>query len=181
MQTVQQRRATKFWFLFFLAIIPLIYAAWPSVGPAAQGQPRQHPLDPLTRDEITSAVSVIKESGKLAPDVRFATIYLKEPAKDQVLADLASGRARRSAFALLYNWATRVTSEVIVDLSTREVSSWKDLPPNEPPVRSVIINRLEEVVKADQRWQQAARRRGLEDFSRVTILAQIQEAQKLPE
>jgi len=181
MQPIQQGRATKFWFLFFLAIIPLIYEVWPSVGPAAQGPPRQHPLDPLTRDEITSAVSVIKESGKLAPDVRFATIYLKEPAKDQVLADVAVGRARRSAFALLYNWATRVTSEVVADLTTREVSSWKDLQPNEPPIRSVIINRLEEVVKADQRWQQAARRRGIEDFSRVTILAQIQEPQKLPE
>src|SRR5262245_46978350 len=141
----------------------------------------QHLLDPLTRDEISTTVAVIRESGKLAPDVRFATIYLREPSKDQVLADLAAGRSRRSAFALLYNWVTRVTSEVVVDLSKRELASWKDLEPNEPPLRSVIINRLNEVVKADPRWQEAARKRGIEDFSRVSVLARMLEAQKLRE
>jgi primary-amine oxidase len=177
----QRRAARLLLLLVVLGILALVFAARLSVGPSAQAPPLLHPLDPLTKDEITAAVVVLKESGKLAPDVRFATIYLKEPPKEQVLADLAAGRARRVAFALLYNWATRVTSEVVVDLIKREVISWKDLEPNDPPMRSVIINRLEEVVKAEPRWQQAARRRGIDDFSRVSILGQFQEAQKLPE
>src|SRR5262249_48957644 len=54
------------------------------------------------------------------------------------------------------------------------------LEPGEPPLRVTIINRLEEVVKGDARWQEAARRRGVNDFSRVSILPQLSEGIKLP-
>ena len=114
------------------------------------------------------------------PDSRFATIYLKEPPKDQVIADITAGRIRRGAFALVYNWATRAPSESVVDLGRQELVSWKDLEPNDPPLRVVIINRLEEVVKADARWQKSVRKRGVDDFSRVSVLPQIGEGQKLP-
>jgi len=140
----------------------------------------RHPLDPLTKEETMTTVAILKKAGKLTPDTRFATLYLKEPPKEQVFADIKAGQARRAAFAMLYNWATRVTSESVVNLSQQELVSWKDLEPNDPPLRAVIINRLEEVVKADARWQAAARKRGVSDFSRVSILAQIGEGQKLP-
>ncbi|HEY9434756.1 MAG TPA: tyramine oxidase [Blastocatellia bacterium] len=140
----------------------------------------RHPLDPLTKEELITTVAVLKKAGKLMPDSRFATIYLKEPPKDQVIADITAGRIRRGAFALVYNWATRAPSESVVDLGRQELVSWKDLEPNDPPLRVVIINRLEEVVKADARWQKSVRKRGVDDFSRVSVLPQIGEGQKLP-
>src|SRR5262245_6351034 len=153
-----------------------------SSSDASTGAPSlRHPLDPLTKEEIITAAAVLKRSGKLTPDSRFATLYLKEPPKEQVIADTRAGRTRRAAFALLYNWATRVTSESVVNLDQQELVSWKDLEPNDPPLRAVIINRLEEVVKADARWQEAARKRGVSDFSRVSILPSIGEGQKLPD
>jgi primary-amine oxidase len=164
-----------------IAVLSFLFAAQPSYSPAPQAQESRHPLDPLTSGEILSTVAVLQESRKLAVDARFAIIQLKEPLKSQVIADRATGRLRRAAFAVLYNWATRVTSEAVVDLNKRELISWKDGQPDEPPMRSVIINRLEEVVKGDPRWQEAVRKRGLNDFSRVSILAQITEGEKLPE
>jgi Cu2+-containing amine oxidase len=119
---------------------------------------------------MITAVSVLKKSGKLMPDSRFATIYLKEPPKGQIIADIKDSLTKRAAFALLYNWATRVTSESIVNPGQQELVSWKDLEPNDPPLRVVIIMRLEEVVKADARWKEAAQKRGISDFSRVSIL-----------
>ena len=139
----------------------------------------RHPLDPLTKDELITTTNILKASGKLLPDSRFATIYLKEPPKDDVLSDLTTGRIRRSAFAVVYHWSTGIISEAVVDLVEKELKSWKDLEPNDPPLRLVIIRRLEEVVKADARWQEAARKRGIRDFSRVSILPQIGEGQKL--
>src|SRR5215470_14649693 len=131
----------------------LSFTGWPSFGTSMGAPSLRHPLDPLTKEETMTTVAILKKSGKLTPDTRFA---------------------------MLYNWATRVTSESVVNLSQQELVSWKDLEPNDPPLRAVIINRLEEVVKADARWQAAARKRGVSDFSRVSILAQIGEGQKLP-
>jgi len=162
------------------AIFPLLYMTRQSFGPSAQASQR-HPLDPLSRDEVTATVTVLKDAGKLAPETRFASIYLKEPPKEQVVADVTAGRARRAAYALLYNWTTRVTSEAVVELGQRELVFWKDWEPSDPPARSVIINRLQEIVKADARWQQAARRRGIDDFSRVSILPELGEGQRLRE
>jgi len=159
----------------------LVFIGRPPFG-ASTGAPfLRHPLDPLTKEELLTTVAVLKKSGKLMPDSRFATIYLKEPPKDQVIADIAASRAKRAAFALLYNWTTRMTSEAVVDLGRQELVSWKDLEPNDPPLRLVIINRLEEVVKADARWQESARKRGVSDFSRVSIIPQMGEGQKLPD
>src|SRR5262249_51294000 len=73
------------------------------------------------------------------------------------------------------------TSEAVVGLGQYELISWKDLEPGEPPLRVVIINRLEEVVKRDARWQEAARKRGVNDISRVSILPSIAEGMKLPD
>jgi primary-amine oxidase len=158
----------------------LVFTGWSSLGASTGAPSLRHPLDPLTKEELITTVAVLKKAGKLMPDSRFATIYLKEPPKDQVIADITAGRIRRGAFALIYNWATRAPSESVVDLGRQELVSWKDLEPNDPPLRVVIINRLEEVIKADARWQESARKRGVGDFSRVSILPQMREGQKLP-
>jgi primary-amine oxidase len=149
------------------------------ISMVASAQDAWHSLDPLTKEEMVTTVTVLKKEGKLMPDSRFVTIYLKEPPKEQVIAHVKAARARRAAFALLYNWATRVTSEAVVNLDQQKLRSWKDLEPNDPPLRVVIIMRLEEVVKADTRWKEAARKRGISDFSRVSILPQLAEGQKL--
>ena len=138
-----------------------------------------HPLDPLTKAEISAVVSVLKSTGKVTLDTRFAQIYLKEPPKSQVMADIAAGGARRAGFALLYNWTSGVASEVVVDLDRRTVVSWNDLPADDPPLRNVTVSRVDEIVRADGRWWAAAQKRGVQDPAQVAILAQVGELRKL--
>src|SRR5262249_28950204 len=140
---------------------------------------RVHPLDPLTRPEIATVVTVLKSAGKISSDTRFGTIYLKEPPKSQVKADIAEGRAHRAGFALLYNWATGISSEAVVDLERRTVVSWNDLQPDDPPQRHITIERVNEIVRADGRWQAVAQKRGFKDLSQVAILAGVGELRKL--
>jgi primary-amine oxidase len=155
-----------------------LFSSWIPVA-FAKPSGRVHPLDPLTRPEIATVVAVLKNTGKVSPDTRFATIYLKEPPKSQVMEDITAGRARRSGFTLLYNWATGVASEAVVDLERRAVISWNDLQPDDPPQRHITIERVDEIVRADGRWQAVAQRRGFKDLSQVAILARVGELRKL--
>src|SRR5438309_2246749 len=44
----------------------------------------QHPLDPLTADELVATRDVLVSSGRFSPDTKFAWIGLEEPAKTLV-------------------------------------------------------------------------------------------------
>ena len=45
-----------------------------------------HPLDPLTAEEISSAVEILRKERDLGEKVRFAGIVVNEPPKEQVLS-----------------------------------------------------------------------------------------------
>ena len=49
-----------------------------------------HPLDPLSADEIRQAAAILRRDRKIGDGWRFASIELKEPAKD-VLPQLETG------------------------------------------------------------------------------------------
>src|SRR5262245_29835439 len=159
-------------------VLGLLLSSWAPFAYSKVAEPI-HPLDPLTRPELETVVAVLRSTGKISPDMRFATIYLKEPPKNQVMADVAEGRVRRAGFALLYNWATGVASEAVVDIDRRGVVSWNDLEPDDPPLRSIIITRADEIVRADGRWQTVAHKRGIKDLSQIAILADVGELRKL--
>jgi len=146
----------------------------------APGDSVTHPLDPLTAAEIGVVRQVLASAGKLGPAVRFASITLREPPKDAVLRQLASGRFARSAEAIAYDWATSTPFRGEIDLASRRLVAWDTLPSREPPSRNLIRRRLEEIVRPDPRWQEALRRRGLLDPARVTILPGLAESQPLP-
>ena len=93
-----------------------------------------HPLDPLTADEIRAAVSVVQASGRLGSEVLFIRVCLHEPAKAVVLAFHEGDAVERQAFVLIRDRRARVTSEVVVSLSRREIESWKDLRGVQPPI-----------------------------------------------
>lgn len=44
----------------------------------------QHPLDPLTAEEIRAAVALLRAEQGLGPGVRFVTVALREPPKEVV-------------------------------------------------------------------------------------------------
>jgi primary-amine oxidase len=134
---------------------------------------RGHPLDPLSADEIASAVAVVRADARAGSEVRFALIDLAEPDKQQVLDALRRGSSRRAARALLYDWETRTTGDVIVDLDSASIRRWDESANSEPPFRRLIISRLNEVAKADAGFRAAMAAAGIEDLSRVNLLASV--------
>ena len=55
-----------------------------------------HPLDPLSREEISRAVAILRQGPAAAESFRFISIELREPAKEDLRNGAADGpRGRR--------------------------------------------------------------------------------------
>lgn len=135
------------------------------VAPALAGSP--HPLDPLGREEILSAVEILKASGKLTEASRLPLLALHEPSKDQVLK--LPSAPRRQAFAVVYERGRNQTFEAVLDLAERKVVSWKEVPGVQPPMLLEDYELVQQIVRSDPGWQAAMRKRGITDFNRVQI------------
>ncbi len=128
-----------------------------------------HPLDPLSAEEITNAVSVIADSGKVDRTTRAAIITLLEPDKAEVRkwqsASPVTSPPTRKAFTVL-----RVkgrTIEAIVDLSSKTLERWTVIPGAQPAIQSSEWAEAERLLKADPRWQAAMAKRGYENFDDI--------------
>ena len=61
----------------------------------------EHPLDPLTKEEMIAARQILDGSGKLTPTTRFASVALDEPPKAEVLQWHPGDAFPRRAFAVM--------------------------------------------------------------------------------
>jgi primary-amine oxidase len=126
-------------------------------------------LAPLTKDEILTAVLILKQAAKVSDDSRFSLITLHEPSKDEVLSPRTSSKPDREAFVVVYERNSNQTFEALVDISSRQVSSWKEIHGVQPSYLSEDTKIVEDAVRADPRWQEAMRKRGISDLSKVRI------------
>jgi len=128
-----------------------------------------HPLEPLTADEIRTAVSVARASGRLGNEVLFVRVFLHEPPKSAVLAFRKGDPLERRAFVLLRDRRARTTCEVIISITAREIVSWKDIPGVQPPITFDEFLECERRVQANPVWQRAMEKRGVKDFSLAMV------------
>ena len=128
-----------------------------------------HPLDPLTATEIETAVAAIVEQQNLTDLALFPNVYLLKPPKSEVLAFTEGSDFQREAFVVVLDRAQNQTYEAIVDLNTRTVTSWEEIPGAQPLITEPEFDILDEVVRADERWQQAMLDRGITDFDSVVV------------
>src|SRR6202453_4423882 len=127
-----------------------------------------HPLDPLSSAEILSACELLKASKGLGAELRFAMVHLHEPPKTEVLAYKAGEPMERSAFLMVFDAKTGETHEAVVNLTQGTLVSWvqhvTDAPPyGQPPVLVEDFFNCDQIVKADEGWRNAVKRRGLTD------------------
>ncbi|MBY5442391.1 primary-amine oxidase [Rhizobium leguminosarum] len=127
-----------------------------------------HPLDPLSLDEIASAVAILKDTQTLAPTVRFPITRLEEPTKADLAARRLGDRLPRLAFILAMDISNGETFEGIVNLTAGTVSSYirlplDELPYGQPPVMLCEFETVEGTVKSDPRWIAAVKKRGITD------------------
>jgi primary-amine oxidase len=140
----------------------------PQPTPAPSAASTGTRLDPLSAQEITATTAALTKAGRLSGVVRVVTLELAEP-------DKAQRTRARAARAILYDWATGVTTEFTVDLESGAVSAPATVATANPPIRRVIIDRATEIAIADRRVIDALTRRGIKALDRVTFLGGLGE------
>ncbi len=129
-----------------------------------------HPLEPLTAEEVSRVAALLRDQRNLGPKVRFVSIALHEPPKREVLDFTGDGETPdRAAHVVLYDREHQQTVESIVSLSASTVTSWRVVEGAQPSVMLEEFFSTEEITRADPRWQEAMRKRGVTDFSLAMI------------
>ena len=128
--------------------------------------PTLHPLEPLTAEEVSAASAILKAAKGLEATARFVFVTLHEPPKGAVQAGEA---VPREAFVVLYERSERKTYEAVVSLTDEDVVSWRHIEGVQSPITFEEFMACEAAVQADPGWQEAMRKRGIEDFSLAMI------------
>jgi primary-amine oxidase len=147
---------------------PGVSAYVTSVSPAQAQQP-PHPLDPLTGEELDAAAQLLLHSGRMSDASRFHYLGLLEPPKQTVLNWQLGSAVPRQAFAVIYNYATNKTAEAVVDLNAHSLASWKEVPGVQPALTWEDFELGDKIIRADPRWQEAIRKRGITDLENVDV------------
>jgi primary-amine oxidase len=128
--------------------------------------PTLHPLEPLRPEEISAASAILKAKHGLGSTARFVFIALHEPPKAAVQA---GEPVPREAFVVLYERSERKTYEAVVSLTDEDVVSWRHIEGVQSPITFEEFMACEAAVQADPVWQEAMRKRGVEDFSLAMV------------
>jgi primary-amine oxidase len=123
----------------------------------------QHPLDPLSPEEILTAVEVVRDSEKVGKNVFFPYIVRNEPPKSVVTQHKPGDAFPREAFVVLLDRPAGRTFEAVVDLRAKKILSFDERKGVQPPILVEEYTHAAEIVRADKRWQEAMRKRGLKD------------------
>lgn len=134
--------------------------------PQVSRSPAAHPLEPLTAEEVAAASAILKRDRGLNQTTRFVTIELHEPPKRAVLD---GPHPDREAFVVLRDREKLSTIEAIVSLTHDEVRSWQDVPGVQAVVTVEELAACEALIRADPRWIEAMRRRGVTDVALVRL------------
>ena len=136
---------------------------------ALDQQAPDHALDPLSPAEIREAVAIVRQDPAFAGKILFEMVELLEPGRS-ALAKLAPGEAgprvaRVNVFREHQNGVWRLT----VSLSERRVLTSLEAPGAYPAIQAEQFVEIEELVKADARFVEACRKRGISDMSLVCV------------
>ena len=131
----------------------------------AQNAAPLHPLDGLTTAEYWAAYDVLQEAGHAGRDSFFASVLLREPAKDFVLAWKPGSPIPREADVVILR--KEKTFEAHVDLAGRKLVSWSEMKGVQAPFLSSEIFDSDEMIKKDPRILEALKKRGLTDMNSV--------------
>lgn len=130
-----------------------------------------HPLEPLSPEEIATAVSIVRWERQLSEQVRFVSVTLHEPPREVVLNFKPGDAVKREAFMVLLDKSNGVgaTYEAVVDIMAGQVSSWRHVPGVQPSIMLEECFACEQAVKAHPDFQAAWARRGITNLELVCV------------
>ncbi len=128
-----------------------------------------HPLDPLTPDEMSRAAAITRRDRSLGGSARFVYLSLREPPKPAILDYDPAEPPEREAAVLVYHRDERMLYEGVASLTDDALVAWRPLPGRQPPLMFEEFIACEQIVKADARWREAMRLRGVTDFELAMV------------
>jgi primary-amine oxidase len=135
-----------------------------SVADTAAAVP-DHPLNPLSADEIRAVRAIIAENGLLGAQVRFVFVALSEPHKSTVLAFRAGDPIERRARVLLLDRATGIGSDLVVSVTEGRVVSNATVDgaaDGHVPILDQEFEDIESFLLACPEWMEAMGKRDLD-------------------
>jgi primary-amine oxidase len=126
-----------------------------------------HPLDPLTPDEILAAAEAVRAAHPEIEALRFPVLTLREPPKDEVRDHRPGDPLLRRAFAVVYDRATGAVHECVVDLRGPSIDSWVDVPGVQPSLLWEEVLGLEDIVAKSDEARAALSLRDVHDLTKV--------------
>jgi primary-amine oxidase len=127
-----------------------------------------HPLDPLSQQELVSAVATLKSTRHVDDSTRFVFLSLREPDKSAVLKWKPGEPAAREAFAIIKQG--NQTFEAIIDVSKGKLESWRAIKGVQPALLIDEIDKLNGILRADAGWDTAMRKRGFQQFDKIECM-----------
>jgi len=128
-----------------------------------------HPLDPFSPEELTRAVAILRDSGRVSETVRFSGAFPIEPPKDLVRGFVPGTPFERELRILGYDRERTGSFDARVSLSQGKLVDFSKVRGGQSPLSMMDFVRVIQIVKADPQWQDAMRKRGIEDFDLVQV------------
>ncbi|MGI8761547.1 MAG: primary-amine oxidase [Jatrophihabitantaceae bacterium] len=128
-----------------------------------------HPLNPLSADEIREARGIAQRELDLRASAKFAMIRLDEPAKSIVRSFRAGDAIDRSAFVVVIDRIAGTLHDGVVSITAGRVTKWTARPGLQAALLMEDLIVAERVIRANQSWQDAVRRRGIDDLDKVRV------------
>ena len=123
-----------------------------------------HPLDPIDAVEIAKASSIIRQHYRWGDDLRVETIDIAEPDKATVRSHAPGDAFARIARYNVYKRGSPGVQQGLIDLQAGTIMSEHFNLEARAMVAVAEVLEIEATVKADARFQEALRRRGLMDY-----------------
>jgi len=128
-----------------------------------------HPLDPLTADEFRAAAAVLRRDRGVAERWRFASIELREPAKDVVRAFRPGDPIRREARVTCWSRDEGTPYKAVVSLTDDAVVSWEAVPGEQANMTLDEWHEAHEVLIGHPAVVEALAKRGITDLDLVLV------------
>ncbi|MFC6356263.1 primary-amine oxidase [Luethyella okanaganae] len=124
-----------------------------------------HPLDPLSLEEVAHASRLVRDLPEYNASWRTVFVLLQEIDKEVLRAWQAGGaRPPREALVVIRDKGRKLNVDIVVDLVANEVVRQREYTGAQPAIMREESLQAERLARSNPEWQQALRRRGVEDF-----------------
>jgi primary-amine oxidase len=129
-----------------------------------------HPLEPLTKDEISVASAVVRqEMAEFGETLRFEMIELLEPPKSVVRAFASGDPMTRKARVNVFKTGSIGVWRLTVSIDDGKVLTKEHIADARPMIQLEEFMEIEDAVKKDPRFIEACAKRGLTDMSLICV------------